>query len=287
MAGTDQDLALREAARARGFKLVKSRRRKPGGDFGRFGLVGIDSGRECLGFGADGLTATAEEVHTYLRGGEVASWKRSLIGLVAEEPASPQKREDVQDRPAAASAAKRKATSSHSSTGRRTGGSMKTTAASTTAASAREAADGTSADPPVEHEPLTIREASRRDAAALSKLTQIPGATLAERVASAIGRGEPPLIALRGEAAIGLAAWTTLSTLHLGQIGRITMLLVAEGERRQGIGTALLQSVERHLAEAGVTSAELLLDIDFDAPTAFLRGAGWARTTNGYGKETG
>ena len=89
MAAKDQDDALREAARARGFRLVKSRRRKPGGDFGRYGLVGLDSGRECLGFGPDGLTATPEEVHDYLRGGEVASWKRSLIGVVGEEQPLP------------------------------------------------------------------------------------------------------------------------------------------------------------------------------------------------------
>ena len=95
------------------------------------------------------------------------------------------------------------------------------------------------------------------------------------------------MVALRGGNPVGLAAWTILSTLHEGPRGRITLLLVTERERREGVGTALLQAAEQHLAEAGVTAAELLLDIDFDAPTAFLRRTGWARATNGYGKEVG
>ena len=96
------DDQLREAARARGFRLVKSRRRKPGGDFGRYGLVDLDSGRECMGFGADGLTATAEEVLSYLRGGEVASWKRSLIGVAGgEEVKTPKRITEEETQPSA------------------------------------------------------------------------------------------------------------------------------------------------------------------------------------------
>ena len=34
----DIDAMLRAMAQVRGLKLVKSRRRKPGGDFGRYGL---------------------------------------------------------------------------------------------------------------------------------------------------------------------------------------------------------------------------------------------------------
>ncbi|HEY0326900.1 MAG TPA: hypothetical protein VGC46_13120, partial [Allosphingosinicella sp.] len=88
------DEQLREAARARGFRLVKSRRRKSGGDFGRYGLTDLASGRECMGFGDDGLTATAEEVLSYLRGGEVASWKRSLIGVVGAGTKERRSKED-------------------------------------------------------------------------------------------------------------------------------------------------------------------------------------------------
>ena len=71
---------IKDIARARGFRLVKSRRRKPGGDFGRYGLVDLDSGRECMGFGDDGLTADADEVLAYLM--------RALYEELLEEPSN-------------------------------------------------------------------------------------------------------------------------------------------------------------------------------------------------------
>ena len=57
------DDALREMAGNRGCKLVKSRIRTPGrGDYGRFGLKDLKTGREVLGFGLNGLTATGEVI---------------------------------------------------------------------------------------------------------------------------------------------------------------------------------------------------------------------------------
>lgn len=90
MADKDRDVVLREMAANRGCRLVKSRRRKPGGDYGRYGLKDAGSGKEVLGFGKDGLTATAEEVEDFLRGGAAAEWKRSLGA--AGKPATRPKR---------------------------------------------------------------------------------------------------------------------------------------------------------------------------------------------------
>jgi len=71
--------ALREMAANRGCKLVTSRVRTPGrGDYGRFGLKDAKTGKAVLGIGKTGLTATAEEVETYLRGGAAAAWKSSV-----------------------------------------------------------------------------------------------------------------------------------------------------------------------------------------------------------------
>jgi hypothetical protein len=78
MADKDRDAQLREMAANRGCRLVKSRRRKPGGDHGRYGLKDSASGKEVLGFGRDGLAATAEEIEAFLRGDAAAEWKRSL-----------------------------------------------------------------------------------------------------------------------------------------------------------------------------------------------------------------
>ena len=71
--------ALREMAANRGCKLVTSRVRTPGrGDYGRFGLKDAKTGKAVLGVGKTGLTATAEEVETYLRGGGASAWKSSV-----------------------------------------------------------------------------------------------------------------------------------------------------------------------------------------------------------------
>ncbi len=72
--------ALREMAMHRGFKLKVSRRRKPGGDYGRFGLEDA-AGKAVLGVGKTGLEATAEEVETFLRGTARADWATSTKGL--------------------------------------------------------------------------------------------------------------------------------------------------------------------------------------------------------------
>ena len=83
---------------------------------------------------------------------------------------------------------------------------------------------------------------------------------------------------------VGVTAWTSLPTLQDGPRGRITLLMVVEDHRRQGLGSRLLAEAEQLLSDAGIATIELALDIDFDAPTGFLRHAGFARTTNGYAK---
>lgn len=67
---------LREMATHRGLKLVSSRRRKPGGDFGRYGLHDA-KGAPVFGIGKDGLTASAREIEDYLRGAASNAWSKS------------------------------------------------------------------------------------------------------------------------------------------------------------------------------------------------------------------
>lgn len=290
------DVQLREAASARGFRLVKSRRRKPGGDFGRYGLIDLKSGRECMGFGDGGLTASAEEVLSYLRGGEVASWKRSLIGVVGEDSKQPKAEKDLE----ASARPERNRAAAAPKSGR------KTDAPPQSVEESRKAAPESRKRPPTSlgasgqgigrHKPdpeegerreparePTIREATRRDAAALARLIGIPAATLADRLAAAIRNDEAPLV-VEQAGLVAVAAWTSVPSLQDGPRGRITLLKVAEDHRRQGLGSRLLAEVEQRLGDAGIDRIELAVEIDFDAPTGFLRHAGFARTTNGYGK---
>mgnify|MGYP004543647903 CR=1 FL=1 len=73
---SEADRKLREMAAHRGLKLVRSRRRKEGGDHGLFGLQDAE-GKAVLGMEKDGLSATYEQVEAYLRGQLHAEWSRS------------------------------------------------------------------------------------------------------------------------------------------------------------------------------------------------------------------
>lgn len=77
MIADDPDRRLRDAARVRGFRAIKSRRRKRGGDRGKWGLTDAE-GKKLLGFGDKGFTATPDDLLAYLRDGEETAWKRSL-----------------------------------------------------------------------------------------------------------------------------------------------------------------------------------------------------------------
>ena len=75
---TGPEAALRRLAGNRGCRLVKSRRRKPGsGDYGLYGLTDAVTGRQVFGFGGSGLTASPEEIESFLRGTTAATWKNS------------------------------------------------------------------------------------------------------------------------------------------------------------------------------------------------------------------
>ncbi len=73
---------LREMAAHRGLKLLSSRRRKPGGDFGKYGLNDA-KGRPVFGMGKDGLAASAGEVEDYLRGATSNAWSKSAGSVKA------------------------------------------------------------------------------------------------------------------------------------------------------------------------------------------------------------
>jgi len=77
---------LRDMAANRGCRLVRSRVRTPGrGDYGKFGLKDAKTGKAVLGIGKSGLTATADEVEAFLRGGTASAWKSS-VGKTVPKP---------------------------------------------------------------------------------------------------------------------------------------------------------------------------------------------------------
>ena len=233
------DDALREMAENRGLRLVKSRVRTPGrGDFGRFGLKDAKTGKEVLGFGRKGLTATAEEIEAFLRGGTASAWKSS----VGKTPAKPKAKAKAEPAPKPKAAPK-----------------------------------------------LVLRDARPRDAETLASLIVALGyeagvADVRKRLAALAKAGQHVLVAERG-AVVGLLTTSTMQVLHRPRpVGRISMMVVAESERGNGIGAALVAEAEARLKAAGCGLVEVTSNAKRLRAHAFYERLGYERTSYRFAK---
>ncbi|MET0247333.1 MAG: cupin domain-containing protein [Sphingomonas sp.] len=103
--GKERDAALRETARYRGFRLLKSRRRKPGGDFGRYALH--DAGGQPVFGVEDGvMTASAEDIEDFLRDAIRATWSTSEATTKARPDVPKSKPAPAKPKPAPAPVAR-------------------------------------------------------------------------------------------------------------------------------------------------------------------------------------
>ena len=251
---------LREMAEHRGCKLVRSRRRTPGvGDYGRYGLKDASTGKEVLGFGADGLTATAEQVEAYLRKGLISDWKSSLAAAPAAPPLPPARKA-------------RRAEPDRSRT-------------------RRAAAPPPEPPPPPPPKPrLKVREAAPRDAEALSGLLGELGfpteaKDIRRRLAALHKASEPPLVADE-DGPLGCLTWHVTPVLHRPTaVGRVTMLVVTKQARGRGVGTALLEAAEERLRRAGCALVEVTSNIELGGAHEFYKGRGYRRTSYRFVKE--
>jgi predicted N-acetyltransferase YhbS len=247
MGDPGRDEALREAAANRGLKLVRSRVRTPGkGDYGRYGLTDAE-GAKLLGFGKTGLTATADEIEAYLHKGALADWKTSLRAAGAKPP-RPKKR------------------------------------AATGSVSKLEPEPEPEPEPP-----LSVRPARPADSEAIAALVTELGfestsADIRARLADAKKSRETPLVAERG-GVIGVLAWHVTPVLHRPKpVGRITMMVVAEGERRSGAGRALVDSACAALRARGCGLIEVTSNVALSGAHGFYRRLGFERTSYRFAK---
>lgn len=285
MATDDRDEMLRALAKHRGFKLVKSRRRKPGtGDYGHYGLTDAESGKQCIGFGNDGLTASAEDIESYLRGQANADWKSSLSA--------------PDDRPAVR---KRRSTEVTAEPDPVRAPQAKTPRTRTPVAAAvapartvtRLQPRAVPAPPPSPSKPsLVVREAGPKDARGIAALIGAmeaapPLATIKRTLAVMAQQGTAALVAIEGEV-IGCAGYQLISALqHPTSLGRITLLIVDKGTRRRGIGTRLIEEVENRLRKAGCGMVEIVNDIELSNANSFLRGRAYQRSGYRFARDLG
>ena len=265
---SERDDALRSMAANRGFKLVKSRRRKPGGDFGRYGLKDAKTGKELLGFGGKGLTATAEEIEAFLRGGAEASWKSSLRGAGAAAPPPPPRRREPKSSRA----------------------SLKRAWQAPLTPERREKPKAKPKPPePEAPKPPKVREARPADSEAISILLvqlgyEASASDVRRRLAALRKAGEPPLVADRG-GLIGCLTWHVTPVIHRPRpVGRITMLVVAESERGGGVGVLLVTAAEERLRALGCGLLEVTSNMKRMRAHAFYERLGFERTSYRFAK---
>ncbi|WP_324740894.1 GNAT family N-acetyltransferase [Tsuneonella sp. CC-YZS046] len=272
-----RDDALRDMAQHRGFKLLKSRRRKPGvGDYGKFGLTDA-TGKPLLGMGDEGLTASAADVEAYLRKSALGTWKQSA--------------ETTPDRPLQAKKARAAEPDDEESPIRRKSAGRGEAGAGPQRRKAARPPQGRpdlrlvpkTESPPnkpeavPEPEPeLAIRQAKPGDADALSALLGglSDGSVNAEDIAgnlAAIRKAKGGMVVAEKGAIIGCCAWAVVPTVQRGETGRITLLLVDKAHRRRGIGSSLLAAAEAALKKAGCREVEVMSHIAIANSHNFFR----------------
>ncbi|HEY5723102.1 MAG TPA: GNAT family N-acetyltransferase [Allosphingosinicella sp.] len=265
--------ALREMAANRGCRLVRSRRRKPGGDFGRLGLADLKSGKQVFGFGGKGLEATPQEVATFLRGSMTSTWKKSLAAAGKAGPS----------RPASEPKAKAPAKTPAEPKRRR--------APAPEASPPRPKAQAAAPRKPAPAPPaLRIRRADAVDGEAIAPLLaelgyEVGSDDLADRIGMLSRMGEPVLVAKLGDAVVGCLTWHVVPVIQRPRpVGRITMLVVTGKARRRGVGRALVEAAETRLRQRGCGLVEVTSNVKLRGAHAFYEHLGFERTSHRFAK---
>lgn len=278
------DEQLREMAQHRGLKLLKSRRRKPGtGDFGKYGLTDM-GGNALLGVSDNGLTASADEVQDYLRRSEQNTWKQSAdttpdraANRRMRHPREPEDEDEpIRRRARRVSPARLARREQEGTAPARTKSSAKARPRPSLRLVPKAPPEPEPRREPTPEPVLRVRAATAEDADALAALlSQLGGVSLksedvAANLASARKAKAGMLVADRGEI-VGCCGWAVVATIHRGAIGRLTVLVVAKGHRRQGVGSKMLEAAETALAKAGCGRIEAMSDILIDNSHNFFR----------------
>ena len=282
MADMISDDQLREMAAHRLLKLVKSKRRKPGvGDYGKFALTDAD-GKELLGFSADGLTASAEDIENYLRTNAVGTWKQSAETVPAPTvPKKPVPASDDENRKALLAKSKvRKPNASPSVKTRVSPQPKSAPGHEPETKKSSKAPDPKPAPEPV----LRIRAAKPQDADALvTLLSQLRGISVDAKDAQAnlnlVQKAKGGTIVAELGEVIGCCSWVLIPTLHRGQIGRITALIVDKAYRRKGLGSTMLGAATEALKKMGCMQIETMSDIAVSNSHNFFRSVGFEQAS--------
>ena len=115
--------------------------------------------------------------------------------------------------------------------------------------------------------------------------TTSPSADAKRRLARLKKGGEPLLVAERG-GVIGCLTWHITPVVHRPRpVGRITMMVVAEAARSEGVGAALVAEAEARLKAAGCGLIEVTSNIKRLRAHNFYEKLGYARTSYRFARQ--
>jgi len=240
-------------ARNRGLKLVRSRVRTPGKR--RFGKAGLTdkNDRAVYGMDAKGPAANPADIENYLRNLGAKDWGASLDVAVMQRKKPKPIRAAANDREPEPEPTRRRE---------------------------RPAPPAPKPAPKPK-----IRDAKAKDAEALVALIEllehdVDTKGVRKRINILARDKLAPLVATLDKRVVGLIGLSRMVTIHRDQpVGRITILIVAEKARKQGIARLLVEAAEQHLRKLGCGMVEVTSNDRLAPAHAFYRHMGYERSS--------
>lgn len=137
---------------------------------------------------------------------------------------------------------------------------------------------------------VIIRPACADDAEQIVPLIRLLGHQvtadgIARRIEAPAAAGCPQLVAIQAGRVVGLCGLHLMTPIHREQsVGRITILVVAEDARGNGIGRMLVSAAEAELRDRGSGIVEVTSNDRLVAAHRFYRRLGYEATSTRFAK---
>ena len=138
---------------------------------------------------------------------------------------------------------------------------------------------------------ITVREAEASDAPRLVELIIALGHPIEEadvsRNLEILAKNDVlPLVATDGDEVIGMCGISAMVTVHRpAPVGRVSVMIVDEAHRGNGIGALLMTEAERRLSKRGCKIIEVTSNMRRDRAHHFYEELGYERTSYRFMKK--